>query len=108
MTAYIPILFYALLVLSFPFVALRIVGVATVVSAESETNVLRSTRVYLLTMLFVVFCVQMIFLFLWIRLYRTWAAKHLFGFATASMSVFVGILGIGYVWTYKKGALRWE
>jgi NADH:ubiquinone oxidoreductase subunit 3 (subunit A) len=32
---------------------------------------------------------------------------HMGLFALVSMCVFLGILLIGYVWLYKKGALEW-
>ena len=56
-------------------------------------------------MLFVVFDVETIFLFPWAVLFRGWIAQHLAAFALSSMFVFLGILLVGYVWLYKKGAL---
>jgi len=58
-------------------------------------------------MLFVIFDVETMFLFPWAILYRTWVAVHLGAFALISMMVFLGILLIGYIWLYKKGALDW-
>jgi NADH-quinone oxidoreductase subunit A len=53
----------------------------------------------------VVFNVETIFLFPWAILFRGWLAAHLAAFALLSMFVFLGILLVGYVWLYKKGAL---
>jgi len=51
--------------------------------------------------------VETIFLFPWAILYRSWLAAHMGAFALISMFVFLGILLIGYIWLYKKGALDW-
>jgi NADH-quinone oxidoreductase subunit A len=58
-------------------------------------------------MLFVVFDVETMFLIPWAILYRGWVMTHMGLFALVSMFVFLGILLIGYVWLYKKGALEW-
>ena len=56
---------------------------------------------------FVIFDVEIIFLFPWAILYRSWVAQHMGAFALVSMFVFLGILLVGYAWLYKKGALDW-
>jgi NADH-quinone oxidoreductase subunit A len=58
-------------------------------------------------MLFVIFDVEIIFLFPWAILYRSWVVAHMGVFALISMFVFLGILLVGYVWLYKKGAFDW-
>lgn len=61
-----------------------------------------TVRFYLLAILFVVFDVETIFLFPWAVQYR------LLGFfGLVEMLVFLGILVVGYVWIWKKGALEW-
>jgi NADH-quinone oxidoreductase subunit A len=66
-------------------------------------------RFYIVAILFVIFDVETTFLFPWAVLFST---RHE-GFrlepvyALASMFVFLGILIIGYVWLYRKGALEW-
>jgi NADH-quinone oxidoreductase subunit A len=57
---------------------------------------------YLLAVLFVIFDVETIFLFPWAVKFR---ALGMAGFLT--MAVFLGILLVGYVYAWKKGALRW-
>lgn len=59
-------------------------------------------RFYIIAILFVVFDVETIFLFPWAVQFR---ALRMFGFI--EMLVFLGILVIGYVWIWKKGALEW-
>jgi NADH-quinone oxidoreductase subunit A len=120
--AYIPVLIFALLVLSFPIVALLIFkllrpesrgGPAKFlpyecgVPPESNARGRYSARFYVVAMLFVIFDVETIFLFPWAILYRSWLAAHMGMFALVSMFVFLGILLIGYIWLYKKGALDW-
>ena len=68
-----------------------------------------TVRYYIVAILFVVFDVETIFLFPWAVLFST----HQEGFRLSpvyglvSMFVFLGILIVGYVWIWKKGALEW-
>lgn len=62
-----------------------------------------SVRFYLIAILFVVFDVETIFLFPWAVRY-----KQLGWFGVAEVAVFLAILFVGYIWAYKKGALRWN
>ena len=120
--AYIPVLIFALLVLSFPVVALLVFklirpesrgGPAKFlpyecgVPAESNARGRYSARYYVVAILFVIFDAETIFLIPWAILYRSWLAEHLGAFALISMFVFLGILVVGYIWLYKKGALDW-
>lgn len=115
--AYIPVLIFALLALSFPTVTLivfklirpdmRAVGdklkpYECGVPAEGDARGRYSTRFYIVAILFVIFDVETIFLFPWAVRY---GALGLYGLVT--MFVFLGILVVGYVWLYKKGALDW-
>ena len=60
-------------------------------------------RYYLVAILFIIFDLEIAFLFPWaIALDQI----GLFGFA--SMAVFLGILVIGFIYEWKKGALEWE
>ncbi|HUL35819.1 MAG TPA: NADH-quinone oxidoreductase subunit A [Candidatus Eisenbacteria bacterium] len=118
--AYIPLLIFALLVLSFPVLTLIVFkfirpgsrgGPAKLqpyecgILPEGSARGRYSARFYIIAMLFVVFDVETIFLFPWAIMFRTWLAGHLALFALASMFVFLGILLVGYIWLYKKGAL---
>ncbi len=58
---------------------------------------------YLAGMLFVLFDVEMIFLFPWAVLYRK---LGLFGFFEMTFFLFFLVLGFAYAW--KKGALEWR
>jgi NADH-quinone oxidoreductase subunit A len=120
--AYLPVLIFALLVVSFPVLALLVFklirpesrgGAAKFqpyecgIPPESNARGRYSVRFYIVAMLFVIFDVETMFLFPWAILYRSWVAAHKGAFALASMFVFLGILLVGYVWLYKKGALDW-
>ena len=60
-------------------------------------------RYYLVAILFIIFDLEVAFLFPWavalgdIGLYGFW-----------SMMVFLGVLTIGFIYEWKKGALEWE
>lgn len=118
--AYIPLLIFALLVLSFPVVTLIVFrfirpgspgGPAKLqpyecgIIPEGSARGRYSARFYIIAMLFVVFDVETIFLFPWAVMFRSWIAAHQALFALTSMFVFLAILLVGYVWLYKKGAL---
>ena len=61
-----------------------------------------TVRFYIVAILFVVFDVETIFLFPWAVQFK---ALGLFGLL--EMFIFLGILVIGYLWIWKKGALEW-
>ena len=62
-----------------------------------------SVKYYLVAMLFIVFDVEVIFLYPWAVNFRI---LGLFGFI--EMVLFILILLVGYYYIVKKGALRWE
>ncbi|HTT34193.1 MAG TPA: NADH-quinone oxidoreductase subunit A [Methylomirabilota bacterium] len=119
---YLPVLIYAVLAMAFPAVTIVLAkyirpdstsyGVKLKpyecgVPPEGDSRGRYSVRFYIIAMLFVVFDVETMFLFPWAILYRGWVMMHLGLFALVSMFVFLGILLVGYVWLYKKGALEW-
>jgi NADH-quinone oxidoreductase subunit A len=66
-------------------------------------------RYYLIAILFILFDLEIAFLFPWASIFKDIVATEsikLFGFI--EMMVFVGILIIGYVYAWAKGALEWE
>ncbi|MDB5799726.1 MAG: NADH:ubiquinone oxidoreductase subunit 3 [Rhodocyclales bacterium] len=66
-------------------------------------------RYYLLAILFILFDLEVAFLLPWASILKEIAATpamRAFGFI--EMIVFLGILVIGYVYVWKKGALDWE
>jgi NADH-quinone oxidoreductase subunit A len=67
------------------------------------TQVRMSVKFYLLAILFLLFDLESAFLYPWAVLFRK---LGLFGFL--EMLVFLGILLVGLVYAWKKGALEWQ
>ena len=66
-------------------------------------------RYYLIAILFILFDLEIAFLFPWATIFRDIVATEsikVFGFI--EMLIFVAILVIGYVYAWAKGALEWE
>ena len=61
-----------------------------------------SVRYYLVAMLFVIFDIETVFLFPWAVILDELAL-----FGLIEMAVFLGILVVGYVYAWRKGALEW-
>jgi NADH-quinone oxidoreductase subunit A len=73
-------------------------GVDPVGRGWSQTQV----RYYLYAFLYVLFAVDAVFVFPWATVVQA------FGWATvAEMGAFVGILAVGLLHAYRRGALRW-
>lgn len=72
------------------------------IPAEGSARGRYSVRFYIIAILFVIFDVEVIFLFPWAVRYH-----QLGWFGVAEAAVFLGILIVGYVWAYRKGALEW-
>src|SRR3981189_3452424 len=60
-------------------------------------------RFYLVSILFIIFDLEVAFLFPWAI---TLKATGVFGFW--SMVVFLAVLTVGFIYEWKKGALEWE
>lgn len=66
-------------------------------------------RYYLIAILFILFDLEIAFLIPWASIFKEIVqteAVRLFGFI--EMFIFVGILVIGYIYAWAKGALDWE
>ena len=64
-------------------------------------------RFYLVSILFIIFDLEVAFLFPWaVALMKLPAAMGQFAFW--SMMSFLGVLTVGFVYEWKKGALEWE
>lgn len=60
-------------------------------------------RYYLVAILFIIFDLEIAFLFPWAVVFHTlgWPA-------IGAMGLFLGLLTIGFIYEWKKGALEWE
>ena len=72
-------------------------------NAFDDARMKFDVRFYLVSILFIIFDLEVAFLFPWaITLGKTGV------FAFWSMVVFLGVLTVGFVYEWKKGALEWE
>ena len=71
--------------------------------AFEDTRMKFDVRYYLVAILFIIFDLEIAFLFPWAVVLKE---IGLFGFL--AMVVFLGILVIGFIYEWKKGALEWE
>lgn len=62
-----------------------------------------SVRFYIIAMLFVVFDIEAVFLYPWAVAYDR---IGLYGFI--EMMIFIFVLLVGYIYAWRKGALKWE
>jgi NADH-quinone oxidoreductase subunit A len=72
------------------------------ITPESDARGRYTVRFYIIAILYVIFDVETVFLFPWAVQYQV---LGLFGLV--EMMVFLGILIIGYIWLWKRGALEW-
>src|SRR6185436_14188898 len=63
-------------------------------------------RFYLVATLFIIFDLEVAFLFPWAITLTDMGAAGMFAFW--SMMVFLGVLTVGFIYEWKKGALEWE
>ncbi len=70
------------------------------ISRPSERHVI---RFYLIAILFVLFDIEIVFLFPWAAVFRELGAAGFF-----SMLTFISILILGLAYAWKRGALEWE
>jgi len=69
-----------------------------------------SVKFYLVAMLFIVFDIETVFLIPWAAIYfpgRDGGGPGM-GFLLAEMLVFLGVLAVGYVYVWKRGAFEWN
>jgi len=65
-----------------------------------------SVKFYLVAMLFVIFDIEVVFMYPWAVQFRDLVADG--PTALVSMAGFAGVLAIAYVYALKKGALNWK
>lgn len=72
-----------------------------------EGSTRMSVKFYLVAMLFILFDIEVVFMYPWAVVYRDMLltqANTIF----LSMLSFIGILSLGYIYAYKKGAFDWK
>ena len=122
MREYLPILLQAIVAIGFAAVALLVSVALGKVGRRSkikdsayECGMLPqgdaqprfSVKFYLVAMLFILFDIEIVFMYPWAVVYRDFMARgdhDIFW----SMLGFVGVLTVGYVYAIMKGALDWK
>lgn len=66
-----------------------------------------SVKFYLVAMLFILFDIEVVFLYPWAVVYKEMLAQHA-GLIFGSMTTFLGILFVGYIYALKKRAFDWK
>ena len=115
---YIPILFFVVIAVAFGVVSLLLGWVvrpsrpyrAKLVPYESGSPLFSDARLqfpmryYIIAMLFVIFDIEVVFLFPWAVVYRS--KLGLLGLL--EMGLFILILLVGFWYAWRKGALEWD
>jgi NADH-quinone oxidoreductase subunit A len=71
--------------------------------AFEDSRMKFDVRYYLVAILFIIFDLEIAFLFPWAV-----ALESIGLFGLVAMAVFLGVLVIGFIYEWKKGALEWE
>jgi len=118
---YQPVLFQILIVIAF---AVAVLVLSVVFGRSARRNATKDTpyecgmlpigdgsprfsvKFYLVAMLFVLFDIEVVFMYPWAVQFRDLVAKSPTGLA--SMAGFAGVLAVAYVYALKKGALNWK
>ena len=66
-----------------------------------------SIKFHLVAMLFILFDIEVVFLYPWAVVYRDMLREHA-NLILGSMVSFLGILFVGYIYALKKGAFDWK
>lgn len=72
-------------------------------NAFDDARMQFDVRFYLVAILFIIFDLEVAFLFPW-----SVSLKEVGVFGFWSMMVFLGVLTVGFIYEWKKGALEWE
>ncbi len=72
-----------------------------------EGNTRLSVKFYLVAMLFILFDIEVVFLYPWAVIYKEMLKEHA-SWILGSMLSFLGVLFTGYIYALKKGAFDWK
>ena len=65
-----------------------------------------SVKFYLVAMLFIIFDIEVVFLYPWAVVFKDLLAQGTFIFT--EMVVFLGVLILGFAYVWRKGGLEWD
>jgi len=77
-------------------------GVTPIGSARERFPI----KFYLIAMLFIIFDIETVFLYPWAAIYKNSGGMMLFNLV--EMFVFIGILLVGYIYVWRRGAFEWD
>ena len=118
---YLPVLFQVLIALGF---AVSVLSSSIIFGRSGKRNATKdsayecgmlpigegaprfSVKFYLVAMLFVIFDIEVVFMYPWAVQFRDLVAEG--PIALVSMAGFAGVLVFAYVYALKKGALNWK
>ena len=117
---YLPIFFVFLVAAGFTFVSLimthligprinnpvKLMPYESGVDPVAETRVRFSIRFFIIALLFIIFDIEIIFLYPWAVVFNDFLSFGTFIFF--EMVIFLAILLFGYVYVWRNGALEWE
>jgi NADH-quinone oxidoreductase subunit A len=72
-------------------------------AAFDDARMKFDVRFYLVSILFIIFDLEVAFLFPWVVVF-----KSVGWFGLASIMVFLAVLTVGFIYEWKKGALEWD
>lgn len=75
-------------------------------SGKPDTRV--SVKFYLVAILFVIFDIEIVFLYPWVVSFRSWLAEGYGLGAFLVMLFFIGLFLLGLWWEIKSKALEWD
>ncbi len=74
-----------------------------------EGSTRMSVKFYLVAMLFILFDIEVVFMYPWAVVYREMLADAATrGLVFGGMASFLGVLFVGYIYALKKGAFDWK
>src|SRR4030095_12150408 len=118
---YVPVLMLGVLALAFSF---GMLGLSVLLGKKGKRTPIKDTpyecgmlpvgegstrlsvKFHLVAMLFILFDIEVVFLYPWAVIYRQMLRDH-GGMIFGSMVSFLGILFVGYIYALKKKALDW-
>ena len=117
---YLPILIIFVLVAGFVFVSLilthfigpliknkvKMMPYESGVDPVGETRIRFSIRFFLIALLFIIFDIEIVFLYPWAVVFKDFLSAGSFIFF--EMVIFLAILAFGFAYVWRKGALEWE
>ncbi len=76
--------------------------------AQGSARIRLSIHFYLVSVLFILFDVEAVFLLLWAATAKGFKAAGQSGFVLAEVLGFVSVLALALAWVWRKGGLEWD